>query len=148
MRPTAKHISAVFVAVFGMMMSVTAWAEDKPVATLTIEQYQAAWVISGNLGGGKLSYKGKTYDFKVGGMGVGGFGVSKIEATGKVFKLKNLSDFPGVYGQARYGGALADKSTGKLWLQNTNGVVIELEAKRTGLALSMGADGVVIDFDN
>jgi hypothetical protein len=38
-------------------------------------------------------------------------------------------------------------STGQLWLQNTKGVVIELKAKRTGLALSLGGDAVYINFD-
>ena len=60
--------------------------KDKPLSgTLTVEQYQVAWILSGNLGGGKLDYKGKTYDFTIGGLGVGGFGASKIEASGEVY---------------------------------------------------------------
>ena len=35
-------------------------------------------------------------------------------------------------------------SAGELWLENPNGVYIHLKAKRTGLALSLGADGVFI----
>ena len=33
-----------------------------------------------------------------------------------------------------------------MWLQNPNGVVIELKTKREGLALSLGADAVYIAF--
>ena len=121
--------------------------KDKPLSgTLTVEQYQVAWILSGNLGGGKLDYKGKTYDFTIGGLGVGGFGVSKIEATGEVYGLKRVEDFEGAYGQARYGIVAADVSTGELWLENTNGVVIHLDAKRKGLALSLGADAIYVDL--
>jgi hypothetical protein len=114
---------------------------------IRIEQYQVAFLFSGNLGGGTLFVGGKSYPFTVGGLGVGGIGVSKIDATGTVYNLKSVKDIEGVYGQARYGFALADKSSGKLWLENPSGVYIELQAKRTGLALALGADGVVIQLD-
>ncbi|MGE0649277.1 MAG: hypothetical protein AB7P52_15145 [Alphaproteobacteria bacterium] len=115
--------------------------------TVKIDQVQAAFMLSGNFGGGTLSFEGKTYEFTIGGLGVGGIGFSKIEATGTVYNMKSRADFVGLYGQARYGFAAGEESGGKLWLENTNGVYIELAAKREGLALSLGADGVYIDFD-
>ena len=149
MRPTAVSVIFAIVALFGASIGNALLAAEKPVSgTVTIEQYQVAWIISGNLGGGKLSFDGKIYDFQVGGLGIGGFGASKIEATGNVYGLTKVADFSGAYGQARYGVAAADKSTGKLWLENTKGVVIELDAKRVGLALSLGADGVIIDLND
>ena len=63
-----------------------------------------------------------------------------------MFDLKDVSDFSGVYVQARYGYALADKSKGKLWLENGKGVRLALKAKRAGLALTTGADGVVVNL--
>jgi hypothetical protein len=115
--------------------------------TVRIEQFQIAFIGSGNLGGGTLSYGGQAYDFTVGGLGIGGIGVSKIEATGKVYNLFRVEDFAGAYVQARYGLALGSISTGELWLQNTNGVGLSLKADRTGLALSLGGDAVFIDLD-
>jgi hypothetical protein len=114
---------------------------------LTIEQVQIAFIGSGNLGGGTLSVGGQKYSFSVGGLGIGGIGVSRMEATGSVYNLKNINDFAGAYVQARYGIAVGSMSTGQLWLQNTKGVVLELKAKRTGLALSLGGDAVYINFD-
>jgi len=101
---------------------------------------------SASLGGGTLSFQGKSYKFVVGGLGVGGVGASSLNATGEVYEMENASDFEGVYGQARVGYALADKSSGKLWLQNAKGVVLALKADRKGLSLNMGADGVVVKF--
>jgi hypothetical protein len=113
---------------------------------LTIEQYQVALLWSGNLGGGELRFNNKSYPFTVGGLGVGGVGASKIEATGMVYNLKRAEDFPGTYGQARWGYAAGTTSDGTLWLQNPDGVVIELKAKREGFALALGADAIYIAF--
>jgi len=33
-----------------------------------------------------------------------------------------------------------------MWLENTNGVMIDLKTRRQGLAVSLGADAVIIDF--
>jgi hypothetical protein len=115
--------------------------------TLTIEQVQIAFIGSGNLGGGTLVVGGQKYSFSIGGLGIGGFGVSKMECTGSVYNLKNISDFAGGYVQARYGMAVGSAGGGQLWLQNSKGVVIEVRAKRTGLALSLGGDAVYINFD-
>jgi hypothetical protein len=80
----------------------------------------------------------------VGGLGVGGIGASTISASGEVYKLDNLAQFPGTYGEASYGFALGTKSSGDLWLQNQAGVIMHLKAKREGLMLSLGGDAVVI----
>ena len=126
----------------------SASGEDlKKSGTVRIEQVQVAFIGSGNLGGGTLKFGGKTYNFTVGGLGIGGFGISKMVAVGNVYNLKDAAHFPGSYVQGRYGMAVGDASTGKLWLKNSHGVVIELEADRTGLALSLGGDAVYIDFD-
>ena len=107
---------------------------------------QVAFIGSGNVGGGTLHFQGKSYRFTVGGLGVGGFGVSKMQAYGDVYNLRELRQFPGAYGQARYGMAAGDQGGGEMWLENPNGVSISLKTRRTGLALSLGADAVYIDF--
>ena len=114
--------------------------------TVQISQTQIAFMGSANLGGGKLNFGGKTYPFSIGGLGIGGFGFSKIEATGTVYNLKNVKDFPGAYAQGRYGIAVGDRSTGELWLSNVEGVAMSLKAKREGLALSLGGDAIYIDL--
>lgn len=127
--------------------ALAAAPKDKPVSgTLTIKQVQIAWIVSGNLGGGELMYKGKSYGFTIGGLGIGGFGASKIEATGEVFGLSKIEDFAGVYAQARYGAVASDRSVGELWLENLKGVAIRLRAKREGLALSLGADAIYVNL--
>jgi hypothetical protein len=117
-----------------------------PDATVDMQQVQVAYIASGGGGSGALYYRGRAYPFAVGGLGIGGIGASTISAEGEVYKLKSLAEFPGTYGQARYGFAFGDKSAGDLWLQNEAGVIMHLKAHREGLMLSLGGDAVVISM--
>jgi hypothetical protein len=117
-----------------------------PDGFVEMHEVQAAYIGSGSGGAGSLSFRGVQYAFDVGGVGVGGIGLSTIEATGVVYNLRDLAQFPGTYGQARYGFAIGTSSGGDLWLQNEAGVIMHLKAKRTGLMLSLGGDAVVISM--
>jgi hypothetical protein len=117
-----------------------------PDGFVEMHEVQAAYIGSGSGGAGSLSYRGVEYPFDVGGVGVGGIGLSTIEATGDVYNLRDLGQFPGTYGQARYGFAIGTASGGDLWLQNEAGVILHLKAKRTGLMLSLGGDAVIISM--
>jgi hypothetical protein len=117
-----------------------------PDGTVDMEQVQAAYIGSAGGGSGTLFYKGKTYPFSIGGLGVGGIGISTINAKGEVYKMSNLSQFAGAYAQGRYGFAIGSTSAGDLWMQNEAGVIMHLKAKREGLMLSLGGDAVVISM--
>lgn len=124
-----------------------AWAEElgKPVGRVTMEIGQGGFILSATGGKGTLTFKGRTYAFKVGGLGVGGVGVSKTTAVGEVFRLKRIEDFPGGFFQARAGyAAVAGK--GAQWLENSNGVVMQLRSTNKGLSLNLGADGLKIEM--
>jgi hypothetical protein len=116
----------------------------RPSGSVNIHQVQIAFIGSGAMGGGTLNFHGRSYPFKLGGLGIGGIGVSTIDAVGSVYNLKRLQDFNGVYGQARTGWAIGEQGKGEMWLQNSNGVYLRLRARRHGLSLSLGADGMVV----
>jgi hypothetical protein len=118
----------------------------QPDGTVEMSQVQAAFIGSGGGGSGTLNYRGRSYPFAVGGLGIGGIGASTINAQGEVYGLKQVSDFPGAYAQGRYGAVIGNASAGDLWLQNDKGVVMHLKAKRTGLMLSLGGDAVIISM--
>jgi hypothetical protein len=118
----------------------------QPDGTVEMEQVQAAFIGSGGGGSGTLNYHDQAYRFAVGGLGIGGFGASTINAQGEVYGLNRLSDFPGPYAQGRYGIVVGNASAGDLWLKNDKGVIMHLKAKRTGLMLSLGGDAVLISM--
>jgi len=115
-----------------------------PSGSVSIHQVQIAFIGSGTAGGGTLYFRGRSYRFRLGGLGIGGIGISTVDATGNVYNLPRLADFNGIFGQARYGWAIGEQGKGRMWLQNGNGVVLQLHARRQGLALSLGADGMVV----
>ncbi|MBX6372719.1 MAG: hypothetical protein IRZ13_00610 [Acetobacteraceae bacterium] len=119
-------------------------AGRSPDATVRMDEVQAAYIGSGSVGNGTLYYRGRNYPFTITGAGIGGIGVSTIDAQGEVYNLRNLSQFPGAYGEARYGFALGTASAGDLWLQNEAGVIMRLKARREGLMISLGGDAMVI----
>ena len=126
--------------------STGAVADNPPTqsGTVTIHQVQVAFIGSGSGGGGTLRFRDRSYPFKLGGLGIGGIGVSRLDATGTVYNLNRLEDFNGVYGQARTGWAAGKSGKGEMWLENPNGVYLRLHAQRKGLALSIGADGMAV----
>ena len=128
-----------------LVLAGTSFAEE-PSGEVTIDEYQLAFIFNGSMGGGKLYFQGNTYDFQIGGLGIGGFGASHISASGAVYNLRNVADFPGAYGQASVGFSATNVGQGQLWMQNQNGVRLHLWTTQQGLALSAAADGVVINM--
>ena len=130
-----------------LLRPLPARAAEKPSATLTLHQVDVALLLNAGWGGGTLHYHGE-HPFKIKGLGVGGIGVSKLEARGNVFHLKQLSDFTGVYGAAQAGAVAGDAQLhGGIWLQNPAGVQIHLVPTRQGVSLNLSADGMLVSFD-
>ena len=119
-------------------------APPKPSGTVTIHQVQVAFIGSGSGGGGTLHFQGRNYPFKLGGLGIGGIGVTDIDATGTVYNLRRVEDFDGTYGETRTGWAAGSQGKGQMWMKNPNGVYIHLIAQRKGLSLNLGASGMVV----
>jgi hypothetical protein len=117
-----------------------------PDGTVDMNEVQVAYIGNAGGGNGTLFYHGQSYPFRIGGLGVGGIGASTVDAQGEVYKMHNLSQFPGSYAQASYGFVGGATSSGDLWMQNEAGVIMHLKAKRTGLMLSLGGDAVVISM--
>jgi hypothetical protein len=146
---TTIRQTAVSVAAF-LMLASPAIAQSRSLGpatgTVSIEQVQAGFVASGEVGGGTLRYHGRTYPITVGGIGLGSIGASRTVASGTVYGLKNRSDLAGAYVQLKEGWAVGNRGRGSVWLQNDKGVTLRLAARRQGLQLSLGADGVLIGF--
>ena len=117
-----------------------------PDATIDMQEVQVAYLASGGGGDGTLYFRGRAVPFSIGGLGVGGIGASTISASGEVYKLSSLAQFPGAYAQGRIGFAFGNRSAGDLWLQNGAGVIMHLKAKREGLMLRLGGDAIVISL--
>lgn len=117
----------------------------KPSGTVTIDETQFAFILGGSAGGGVLTFQGKQYPFKIGGLTAGvNVGISKMSAAGEVYDLKDIAKFPGTYTKLDVGIALGG-GVGGLQLKNENGVIMRLESRTQGLQLNVGsASGITV----
>ena len=108
-----------------------------PDATLDVEGKQLRLLVGGATGKGVLHFKGKDYPFTAKGASIGGVGYVEVEATGNVYFLDKLEDFPGTYGAISAGAALVKGQGASSW-QNQQRVVIIMKSKSKGAALTLG----------
>jgi hypothetical protein len=114
--------------------------------TVSIEAEQVRLIIGGSKGTGVLHFGGKDYKFKFSGASVGGVGVTKVDAVGTVYNLKDIKDFPGQYSGMGAGAVVVKGAGGSSW-QNTKGVVVSLKAKTAeGLALNLGINSASVEL--
>ncbi|MGE4539035.1 MAG: hypothetical protein AB7D37_18355 [Desulfovibrio sp.] len=143
----AATVFAAVLLLIGALTPQTILADDlgRPSAYVSMQVGQGGFILSATGGRGEVTFKGRKYPFKVGGLGVGGLGVSKITAVGEVYRLKRLEDFPGAFFQARAGLTVV-QGKGVQWLENSNGVILKLRSTSQGVSLNLGADGLKIEM--
>jgi hypothetical protein len=129
-------------------IAAAAFAADakKPDATVTLSEGSVAAGIGWSWGHGTLHYQGKTYKFKVDGLSVGDIGVTKAKATGKVYDLKSLDDFDGIYA-AGGAGITVQEGKGATALINDKKVQFVLTSVTKGASLKIAAEGLKIKLE-
>jgi hypothetical protein len=126
---------------------VIAKVKAVPTATATFSGETVAVGIGFTWGKGVLTFKGKTYPFKVDGLSAVGVGITKLTGTGKIYNLKSVSDFTGVYASAGGGASIGPKGVSSASLRNDKGVEIEFHAKERGISLNLDVSGVRIAME-
>jgi hypothetical protein len=129
------------IMVLGLGLTV-AQADDKtPDATLKLSAGSVAAGVGFSWGSGTLTYQGKDYPISVKGLSVGDVGMTKVEASGKIYGLKKLEDFDGNYTTAAAGATVAGGGSA-IAMRNQNGVSVELLATTQGLKFALAVAGV------
>jgi len=132
------------------LIGFSAGAADAPKVssgTVSISETQFALIVGGSTGGGVLTYQGKKYPFKIGGMSLGAnVGVSKLSASGEVYDLADISKFPGTFTKLESSITLGGGVGGTV-LKNENGVIMRLTSTSEGLQLNLSASGVTVKLD-
>jgi hypothetical protein len=136
-------------AVGALILAGGAVAETpkKPVAQVSIDETQFGLIVGGSDGGGVLTFEGKKYPFKIGGMSLGAnIGISKFSAVGDVYDMTDVSQFAGIYARLSDSVALGG-GVGNMTLKNQNGVIMTLKGTTQGIQLNAGASGVTVTLD-
>ena len=131
---------AIIITASLFLSSMTA-AQEKPDATLTLEQDQVGIGFGFSFGEGVLTYQGKDYHFSIDGwFSVFDVGVTRGTAKGSVYGLKKLEDFNGNYIAATAEGTLG-RGTGATTMKNHNGVLINLVTTTQGFNVKLAPSG-------
>ena len=107
----------------------------KPSGKVTMTQ---AFVAGTGVGSGTLTFEGRIHSFILIGSLIGLGALNTLQASGEVYKLKDVSRFSGAYIQGTGSLAVTTTATGELWLENRNGVIMRLTAQQAGLTFSTG----------
>ena len=137
-----KYFALMVVLSLFLCLSGIAVAQDKePDAYLELSEGSVAVGIGYSWGSGTLTFQGKKYPVEVKGLSVIDVGVTKVEAFGKVYGLKQLDDFNGNYTSATAEGTLGG-GAGATKMKNQKGVVIDLFTTTKGLNLKLAPSGI------
>ena len=126
--------------------NVLAAADRTPDATIDLSGGSVAVGVGIDWAKGTLHFKGRDVPVKVRGLSLARVGASKMSATGKVYNLKELSEFAGNYSAVAAGAALAGGG-GVSAMQNAHGVVMHLRSSTVGADLDLGVKGLEVSLD-
>ena len=118
-------------------------ADNPPSATIAVQAKTVALGVGYSWGDGKIKFKNKEYRFSVDGISLVNIAYTRVNATGNVYDLHNLSDFAGNYVASQAAFAVAG-GKGDLTMRNGKGVTIHLQSAQAGVGMSLGASGITI----
>ena len=140
----AKHLIQAATILTASLVSTGAMAEMS--CTLDISSTELGVIVTIGGGHGTLYCDGHTHRIRVGGLTLGGMGLSGIKASGTVRNLQKLGDFPGTY-TGGTAGATAVAGSAVLTVENKKGVRIELQGSTAGADVKLGASGLKLSFE-
>jgi len=111
---------------------------------IRVKIVKAGLLVGGGVGRGVLTYRGKTYPFKITGLSFGitaGATVGRLD--GWASDISDVGDFAGTYSSVGGGFALVGGVNG-VQLRNEKGVTITLRGPKAGLELAANLSTIVI----
>lgn len=107
---------------------------------------KAGLLVGGGVGSGVLTYRGRTYPFRLSGISLGitaGATIGRLE--GRASGIRDVSDFAGSYSSVGGGAALVGGLSG-VHLRNEKGVTMVLQGPKAGLEFAANISGIMISL--
>lgn len=136
---------AAAAALFGMLALVApSPSSAQTTGSVRIQIASAGFILGVESGSGTLTFRGKTYPLRIGGVSAGAtIGISRTELVGTVSGLRNVSDIEGTYTAGSASLAIAGgRRTARL--QNSRGVVMNLRGRQVGFEFSLDLSGMEV----
>jgi hypothetical protein len=136
-----------FAAVFGAASDDSSAARSEANVMMWLEGGVGSTGAGFAWGHGQMNFQGRNHLFRVSSLSIADAGAAGIYATGRVMRLRKISDFSGNY-QASGAGATMAGSGLATRLQNERGVLIELVAMDAATAANRSVNGVRLRLKN
>jgi len=138
----AVKFGAVAAAVTLMLLAVPSPSEAA-TGRVHAKLLKVGFIVGAGGGNGTLTFQGRRYPLRFGGISIGTIGVAGVELVGTASHLRTAADIAGSYtavgaGFAFVGGAKVAR------LQNARGVVLQLRGVQIGLDLSLNLSGITV----
>jgi hypothetical protein len=140
---TIKSVAVVFAA--AAMLIVATLPSQADTGSVRFRVGSAGFIIGVGGGSGTLTFHGKTYPLRIGGVSLGMIGISSADLVGRARNLRRASDIAGSYTAVGAGLAVAGgASTARM--QNANGVILEVRGTKVGFSASLDLSGLTISM--
>jgi hypothetical protein len=138
-----KRVIILLAAFFAAAASLGVVEVQAETGAVRVRVVRAGFIVGAGGGDGTLTYRGRVYPFSVGGVGVGMIGASSTDLVGRAYNLRRPSDLAGTYSAVGAGVALAAGGRA-VRLQNSRGVVLDLQGMQVGVEASLNLSGINI----
>jgi hypothetical protein len=142
-----RHLVLFVLLAMAFSLSAATASGEEPSGSVSIETTSLAAGVGFQWGHGVLKFQGKEYKFRLQGLSVVEVGISNISATGKVYNLSKMSDFPGTFTAVEAGVALG-AGAGAQAMVNQYGVVMTLTSTQSGLQFKLAPEGIKIQLES
>jgi hypothetical protein len=144
LNPSRSMKCGVAFLVAAMLASVPSrtYAED---GSIRMRISKVGFVVGVGGGSGVLTFKGKQYRLSIGGVSAGTIGVASMDIVGTATNLRTAADIAGGYTALSTGLAVAGGAK-VATLQNSNGVVLQLQGRQVGFEASFALSGLTISL--
>ncbi|WP_128932327.1 hypothetical protein [Bradyrhizobium zhanjiangense] len=142
-RRRAFRLIALLLLAVGLTMPATP-SFAQAAGHVRVKIVKAGLLVGGGAGNGVLTYRGKTYPFKISGLSFGitvGATVGRLD--GWASGIREVSDFAGTYSSVGGGFALVGGVSG-VHLRNEKGVTMVLQGPKAGLELAANISQITI----
>jgi hypothetical protein len=140
---TIKCAAAAFVATAMLMVATLPSQADS--GTVRFRVGSAGFIVGVGGGSGTLTFHGRTYPLRIGGVSLGMIGISSADLVGRARNLRRASDIAGSYTAVGAGLAVAGgASTARM--QNAKGVILEVKGTKVGFSASLDLSGLTISM--
>ncbi len=136
-----------FAAEFGAARADSSAARSEPDVMIWLEGGVGSAGAGFAWGHGQMNFQGRDHLFRVSSLSIAEVGAGAIYASGRVMRLRKISDFSGNYRASSVGATVARGGLAT-YLQNERGVVIELVAMDAATAANRSVDGVRVRLKN